>query len=98
MIFQAPAQFQKGQTLFTCWHVQPLSSFAAFSLLRLLRDFLGFFRSQIPSRISFSAVPSSIFIVLPSTNTRPSDSMLLRTRTQSNIGLPFESNSLATII
>lgn len=52
----------------------------------------------MPSLISLRAVPSSIFITRPSTNTRPSDSVLLRTRTLRHISLPFESNSLATII
>src|ERR1035437_586154 len=108
MVFQAPAQFQKGQTLFSCWHystfsiplswLASLAFFSAIAFLLRLPDFLLFFRSQMPSRISFSAVPSSIFIVLPSTDTRPSDSVLLRTRMPSSIGLPLESNSLATII
>src|ERR1035437_2976816 len=108
MCLQTAAQFQKGQTFLACWHystfsitiseLASLAFFSAIAFLLRLPDFLLFYRSQMPSLISLRAVPSSIFIVAPSTNTRPSDSILLRTRIPSSIGLPFESNSLATII
>src|ERR1035437_1089568 len=51
---------------------------AAITFLLRLPDLLLFFRSQMPSLINLRAIPRSIFMTLPSSKTRPSDSILLR--------------------